>query len=196
MYILVLLLTAFFLISIFATNWPVKLYHHTILTRLAELLDAVPEKNGMLLSNVYSQINTIYRGWEIKIRFLEASIDSLKANSGLEIRMYLHSPDCAENAILEFYPMRQKKREWGDFKRFLTNDPQIDNHWFALTNNTSSARECWNSFDFKKILFESGVVQVLLNQHELIIQLRYHGSVKKIMHFINELVIIDKPAIV
>ena len=191
MYILLLFVIAFFLISIFMTNWPVKFYHHLILAKLAELLNAVPEKKGLLLSNVYSEIHTNYNGLDIKIRFLEASIDSLKANSGLEIRTDLQNRVNCQDIILEFYPIRRQKREWGDFKRFLTADSQIDSQWFILSNNPISARECWNSFDFRKILQSSGVAQVLLNKGELIIQYRSYGAVKKIKYFLDELVAIQ-----
>ena len=187
MYILSLLLFAFFLISIFVTNWPVKLFHHHILTKLAAFLDTVPEKNGIFLGNVYSQITTIYRGKELKIRFLEATIDSLKASSGLEVRMNIQNQDCCKDAVLEFYSLRLKKREWGDFKRFLTGDPLIDNQWFILTNNSSIAGKCWDSFDFKKILLASGVGQIMVNKGELIIQFKNYGSIKKIQFFLEQL---------
>lgn len=186
MYILGLFLIALFLISIFVTNWPVKLFHHYILTKLAYLLRAVPEKNGFFFGNVYSQINTIYRGKELKIRFLEGSIDSLKGSSGLEIRMNILNQKC-KDTVFEFYPMRLKKREWGDFKRFITGNSLIDNQWFILTNHFDIAGECWNSVDFKKILLTPGTGQFMLNKGELIIQYHYCGSVKRIKDFLDQL---------
>ena len=188
MYILALLLAAFFLISIFATMWPLKLYHYSVLKKLAELLEAVPEKNGMLLSNVNSQINTINHGKAIKIRFIEGSADSLKTSSGLELRMYISNDGACEQAILEFYRMRQNKREWGDFKRFLTGDPQIDSSWYILSNNPTIAGVCWKMFNFKSLLMLPGVEQILLNQNELIVKFKHYQSVTKIKQFIDQLV--------
>lgn len=191
MYILFLLLAAFFLISIFATMWPLKLYHHFILKKLADLLKAVPEKNGMFLSNIYSQINTVYRGKKIKIRFMEGSVDSLKISSGLELRMYILSEGVSEHAILEFYPIGKNKHEWGDFKRFLTGDPQIDSGWYILSNNLTTAGVCWNMFNFKSLLLLSGIEQVLLNQNELVMKFKNCHSVTKIKRFIDQLVQIE-----
>ena len=191
MYILGLLLIAFFIISIFITNWPVKLFHRHILMKLASHLNTVPEKNSIFFGNVYSQIHTIYRGMELKIRFLEGSVDSLKVSSGLEIRMNVQNQDCYGDAVLEFYPLRMKKREWGDFKRFLTGDTILDNQWFILTNNLSIAKECWNFVNFKKLLRFSGVEQLMLNKGELIIQYNSFVSVKKIMDFLDQLVQIE-----
>lgn len=191
MYILFLLLAAFFLISIFATMWPLKLYHHFILKKLADLLETVPEKNGMFLSGVYSQINTVYRGKKIKIRFMEGSVDSLKINSGLELRMYILSEGVSEHAILEFYPIRHNKHEWGDFKRFLTGDPQIDSGWYILSNNLTTASVCWNMFNFKSLLLLSGIEQVLLNKNELVMKFKNCHSVAKIKRFIDQLVQIE-----
>jgi hypothetical protein len=183
MYILLLLLAAFFLISILGTNWPVKFYHHFLLKQLAEILEAVPERNGLLFSNVYSQINTIYQGKELKIRYIEGSIDSLKAHSGLELRMHLDS-----QAVMEFYPFKRNKHEWGDFIRFLTGDPQFDSQWFILTNNPTTAGTFWNSSDLKGLLLTPGLEQVLLNQHELIVQLKNYRSAEKVKQFIDRLV--------
>jgi hypothetical protein len=183
MYILLLLLVAFFLFSILGTNWPTKFYHHLLLKRLAEELEAIPERNGLLFSNVYSQINTIYKGQQLKIRFMEASIDSLKANQGLELRLYV-----AEEAVLEFYPLRLHKREWGDFKCFLTGDPQLDAQWFILTNNQAAASAFWNSTNLKDLMLTPGLEQILLNQHELIVQLKHYRSVKNVKQVIDRLV--------
>jgi hypothetical protein len=183
MYILFLLFAAFLLISIFGTNWPVKFYHHFLLRNLAEVLEAVPELNGLLFSNVYSQINTIYRGKELKIRFVEASIDSLKANSGLELRMHVPS-----QVIMEFYSFKRNKREWGDFKRFLTGDPQIDSHWFILTKDQTTAKLFWDSFNLKDFILTPCLDQMLLNQNELIVQLKNYRSAEKVKEFIDRLV--------
>jgi len=187
MYILFLFLAALFLISIFATNWPVKQYHYYLLRNLAVLLGTVPEKNGMFLSNVYSQINTIYRGKKIKIRFMEASVDSLKANSGLELRVQILSGDACEHAVLEFYPIRQHKHEWGEFKRFHTGDSLIDSQWFILTNNLTTAGLFWNSFSLQNLLQYPDLGKVLLNQNELIIQFKNYRSAVKVKQFIDEL---------
>jgi hypothetical protein len=183
MYILFLLLAAFFLISIFGTNWPIKFYHHFLLKRLAEELAAIPERHGLLFSNVYSQINTIYKGRQLKVRFMEASIDSLKANHGLELRLFIPT-----ETVLEFYPLRLHKHEWGEFKHFQTGDGQIDTQWFILTNNPITAGTFWNSFNLRDFLLTPGLEQVLLNQHELIVQLKNYRSVKNVKQIIDEIV--------
>jgi hypothetical protein len=188
LYILFLLITAFFLISIFATNWPIKLYHYFILKKLAETLETIAEKKGLLFSNVYSQINTIYHGKEIKIRFIEGSIDSIKTSFGLETRLYLSDDRGCGQSILECYPIRQKKHEWGDFKRFFTGDPSIDTNWYILTNNLESSNACWNLLNLKSLLSFSGVEQVLLNKNELIVKFKYYHSVATIKRFIDQLV--------
>jgi hypothetical protein len=185
MYILLLLLAAGFLISIFTTNWPVKFYHHCLLKQLAELLGAIPEKNGLLSSSVYSQINTIYKDKALKIRFVEASVDSIKAHSGLEIRMEI---DISAQGVLECYPMRKNKHEWGDFKRFLTGDPGLDREWFILTNESVAASDIWNSCRFSDLLRYPGLEELLLNRHELIVQFKYYRSAEKVKQFIERLV--------
>ncbi|HBE80243.1 MAG TPA: hypothetical protein DDW65_21055 [Firmicutes bacterium] len=186
MYILLLLLAATFLISIFTTNWPVKFYHHYLLKQLAELLGAIPEKNGLLSSSVYSQINTIYRDKELKIRFVEASVDSIKEHSGLEIRMYIN---VSAQGVLECYPMRKGKHEWGDFKRFLTGDPGLDRQWFILTNEPVAAGVIWDSCRFPDLLRYPGLEKLLINQNELIVQFKYYyWSAEKVKQFIDQLV--------
>jgi hypothetical protein len=161
-----------------------------IMKKLAYLLETVPEKNGMLFSNVYSQINTVYQGKELKIRFMEASTDSLKPSSGLELRVHVPGESKDQPRIMEFYPMRLKKREWGDFKRFLTGDPQLDASWFILTKNPASADICWNLLNFKSLLSIPGVEQVLLNQNELVVRFKNHHSATKIKQLIDQLVAI------
>lgn len=183
MYILFLLLAAFFLISIFSTNWPVKMYHHSLLKNLAIALGTVPERYGLLFSNVYSEINTVYKRRQLKIRFVEASIDSLKPNSGLEIRMRITS-----ETIMEFYHLKRNKREWGEFKRFQTGDKLLDSQWFILTNDLVKANDFWGMNNLKSLIANPHLEQLLINQDEAIVQLKSYRSYQKIIEFIEQMV--------
>ncbi len=182
MYFLFLILIALFLISILSTNWPVKVYHHFLLTKIAQIFNAVPERKGLIFSNVYSQINLIYHERQIRIRFMEASVDSLRANSGLEIRTKI-----ATQVVMEFYRFDRSKREWGDFKRFTTNDLQLDSEWFILTNDLTSSREFWDSFKLRQLLSEKALKQLLINREEIICQLSTH-SPERVKNFIDLLI--------
>ncbi|MGE5582793.1 MAG: hypothetical protein ACM3X9_09690 [Bacillota bacterium] len=183
MYILFLLLAAFLLLSIFSTNWPVKLYHHYFLQKLAGILETVPERYGFFFSGMYSQIQTIYRNKPLKIRFIEGSVDSLRTGSGLEIRTIVPS-----GAVLEFYRPRRNKREWGDFQRFLTGEQSIDSQWFILTNDPVSAGLFWNSFHLQDLLNYPWLEQLLINREELIAQVGNYRSPEGVRKFLDLLV--------
>ncbi len=173
MYFIFLFVTAFLLISIFSTNWPIKLYHHALLKKLAQELNTVPQRHGLLFSNVYSEIICTFQGKNFKIRFIENSIDSIKTNSGLEIRM-----SEASGVVMEFYRTNRRKRVWGDYRQFVTGDQQIDSEWFILTTDPDKANELWLRTQLIKFLKDfPQLEQILINQQEIIIQLKnYHSS--------------------
>lgn len=173
MYFLLLVTTALLLISLFCTSWPIKLYHHALLKKIAQELNTVPQKNGLLFANVYSEIIATYQGKDFKIRFIENSIDSLKANSGLEIRM-----NEASGVIMEFYRANRGKRVWGDYQHFVTGDKQIDSQWFILTTDPDQANQLWGRTQLMSFLKEFPQLdQILINHQEIIIQLKnYHPS--------------------
>lgn len=184
MYFLWLFATAFLIISIFSANWPIKLYHYLLLQRLGQELKTEPKKHGLLLSNVYSEIITNYRGKNIKIRFIENSIDSIKAYSGLEIRI-------KETAglVMEIYRVRLNKREWGDFRRFTSGDGQIDAEWLILTTAPEGAKEMWDRIRLADLLKTTPQLdQILINQEEVIIQLKRYPSTQSVLNIIDRIV--------
>jgi hypothetical protein len=184
MYYLLLFLAAFLLISLFSTNWPVKIYHHYLLKQLGGLLHCEPERKGLTLSSVYSQIDTIYRGREVKIRFVEGAVDSLKVNPGLEIRLKTALP-----AVIEFYQSRANKREWGHFKRFQTGNQLLDSRWFILTDDLEAAAELWSRGGLADLLINNrdNIDQMLVNRDEVIVRLRRFHSGEKVVGFLERL---------
>ena len=190
MYLLLLLLVAFFLISIMGVNWPLKLYHHYLLCKLADALGVAIEKNS-IFSNVYSQINTVYHGQNLKIRFVDGSVDSIKANPGLEIRV--RKPG---QFLMEFYHFGRNKREWGDFKRFLTGDKITDAEWFILTDNPEMATDLWREKGdpLKNLLNSHGLInQILFSKQEIIIQLRRFHSCREIVSLLDQVSKVFEP---
>lgn len=184
MYFLLLFLTAFLLISIFSTNWPVKLYHDLFLRKIARELGTEPVRHGLLLSGVYSEILTVYQGKEIKIRFLESSIDSIKANSGLEIRIKADI-----GLIMEFYRTKLNRKPWGDFHQFNSGDQIIDSEWLILTTDLDRSKELWERTQLAELLRTIPQLdQILINHQEIIIQLRKYQSIKTILNIINRVI--------
>mgnify|MGYP001200970712 CR=1 FL=1 len=184
MYFVVLSATAFLLISIFSTNWPVKLYHHQLLKKLARELNTNPQKYGLLSSNVYSEIICSYRGKSFRIRFIENSIDSIKTNSGLEIRM-------SENTglVMEFYRAKHRKRVWGDYQQFQSGDSWIDTEWSILTTDLDKADELWERTKLSALLKDlPQIEQILINRQEIIVQLKHFHSGKTALNLIERLV--------
>lgn len=183
MYFIALFAAAFLLISIFSTNWPIKLYHHLLLKRLARELNTEPEKHGLLFSNVYSEIITIFNGKEFKIRFIENSIDSIKNCPGLEIRM-------SENTgvVMEFYRPKHKKRVWGDYRQYRTGDSRIDSEWFILTTDMERAGQLWSRTQLRDLIkgFPQ-LEQILINQQEIIVQLKKYHSSKSVLNVLQKL---------
>lgn len=181
MYLFLLLLTALFIISIFCTGWPVKLYHHFQLKELAKVLNVTPKIYGFLFSGVYSELSfTSKDGETVKIRFMEGSADALFANSGLEIRK------TGNNQMnMEFYRSRHAKTEWGEFKRFLTEDAEIDNQWSILTDNIDLSRELWKKIKIKEILKNASLEQLLISHHEIILKFKRMIAIDKIKEFIE-----------
>jgi hypothetical protein len=186
MYLLGLLLIAFLVLSVIGTNWPTKTYHYALLKKLAEVLGAEPEKHGLVFSGVYSEINTIYQDREMRIRFVEGSADSLKSSSGLEIRLRLKNQSMV---IMEFYPERMNKREWGHFKRFLTGESRIDSQWFILTDDLESAGGFWKEHRIEKVLLSSpNLEQILVNKEEVIVRLRRNQPAPEVKDLIDRLI--------
>lgn len=183
MYFVALFATAFLLISIFSTNWPVKLYHHQLLKKLARELNTKPQKHGLLSSNVYSEIICSYRGKNFRIRFIENSIDSIKTNSGLEIRMGEDT-----GLVMEFYRARRKKRVWGDYQQFKTGDSRIDAEWFILTTDLDKANELWDRTQLSVLLKDlPQLEQILINRQEIIVQLKHYHSGKTTLNLLERL---------
>ena len=171
MYFLILFITAFLLIFLLATNWPIKFYHYYFLKKLARLYETTPVRFGLLLSSVFSEITILNNSNPIRVRFLESSVDSLnKANSGLELRRPYPTP-----IILEFYHSRLSKQQWGDFKRFLTGNNLIDSKWVVLTPDPVRAEEFWQIKQnvFEPILNNPLIEQILFSKDEMIIRFRH-----------------------
>lgn len=183
MYFVALFATAFLLISIFSTNWPVKFYHHRLLKKLARELNTEPQKYGLLSSNVYSEIRCAYRGKNFRIRFIESSIDSIKTSSGLEIRM-----DENTGLVMEFYRAKRNKRVWGDYQQFETGDSRIDAEWFILTTDLDQANDLWNRTPLSALLKDiPQLEQVLINRQEIIVQLGHYHSTKTTFNLLERL---------
>ncbi len=183
MYFLLLFVTAFLFISIFSANWPVKLYHDMLLRKLARELKTEPKRHGLLLSNVYSEIVTVYQGKDLKIRFIENSIDSIKANSGLEIRI-----NEAVGVVMEFYRVKQNKRVWGDYRQFKSGDKSIDSEWLILTTEPEHSKELWDRTQLSGLLKTPQLDQILINQQEIIIQLKNYHSIKLVLNILDRIV--------
>lgn len=183
MYFLALFSAAFLLISIFSTNWPIKLYHHLLLKKLARRLKTEPQRRGLFSSNVYSEIICIFQGKEFRIRFIENSIDSIKANSGLEIRINQDT-----GVVMELYRVNRKNRVWGDYQRFRAGDDRIDSEWFILTADLDKANDLWGRTQLGDLLKDFPQLdQVLINQQEIIIQLKNHYSSKSTFNLLQRL---------
>lgn len=183
MYFLLLFLIAFLLFSLITTNWPVKIYHHNFLKKLGVVLQSEPHKNGLTLAGVYSEIVTVYRGRELKIRFVEGAAGALRANPGLEIRLKAISP-----AILGIYPWKHNQQEWGDFKRFQTGEPLLDSQWFILTDNLQATAEVWRTGKFAALLTGNHYLeQMQVNHDEIIVCLRRFHSPEKVVSFLDRL---------
>ena len=185
MYYLLLFATAFLLISIFSTQWPVKLFHHYQLKKLGALLHCEPQRSGLTFSSVYSQIDTVYNSRKIVIRFVEGSVDSLKSQSGMEIRLQMASP-----VVMEIYN-RGRKREWGQFKQFQTGDSLIDSRWFILTNDLETAATFWSQSKLADLLSQNTrlIDQILISRDEMILQLRRFRSAAKTVRFLELLTV-------
>lgn len=187
MYFLLLFLVAFLLISLFSTNWPVKFYHHYLLQKLGMELNCQPQKNGLTLSNIYSQIDTVFRGRKLKIRFVEGTIDALKTNSGLEIRVKTVLKEVFP-AVMGIYQLNRQQREWGDFKRLTTGDSLLDTQWFILTDNLQAASDWWGKSQFVALLSGTPYLeQIQINHDEIIVRLRRFHSAKQVVAFLDQL---------
>jgi hypothetical protein len=183
MYFLLLFLVAFVIFSLVTTNWPVKIYHHYLLKQLGLVLHSEPQRNGLVFAGVYSQIVTIYRGRDIKIRFLEGASGALRSNPGLEIRLKAPSP-----VVLGIYSRRHNQQEWGDFKRFQTGDALIDSQWSILTDNLQSAAGFWENRKLAPLLTgDHYLEQMQVNHDETIVCLRRFHSPGKVIAFLDGL---------
>lgn len=184
MYFLLLFLAAFLLISLFTTNWPVKIYHYFLLKQLGKILHSAPQKNGLTLSSVYSQIITAYQGRKLQIRFVEGAVGALHASSGMEIRIQASSP-----VVLGIYHRKCHQQEWGNFKNFHTGDASLDSQWFILTDNLQAAAEFWRTGAFGALLagHEGYLQQMQVNHEEIIASLRRFHSPQKVVAFLERL---------
>lgn len=182
MYTLFVILIAFLFISIFATNWPIKLYHRGFVKKLARRLNVKPSMYG-LFSAVDSQLTFEQSGRMIQVRFLEGTMDALYANSGLEIRI-----KAGDNPIIEFYRRQTRKDEWGDFRRILSGDANVDSQWVILTPDMERAREFLQAHaGLMRQLTLPYIDQILVNNGEIIIQLRRIYSVGRLQAALEEL---------
>lgn len=191
MYFVWLFLAAFLLIFFFSTNWPIKIYHNYYLKKLALRLQSVVQNDRSGLMGPSPEVNTIYQGKQLKIRFIEGSADTLQSGSGLEIR-FLIPHACASTVaraqIIEFYRLPGKRQEWGDFIRFQTGDPEIDSRWFILTPDPTAAASFWEKSGLKKLLtVNQRIEQLSVNQAELIFKLRDTTPIPRMMELIDGL---------
>lgn len=185
MYIFLLIIIAAFILSIFSTHWPFKLYHHLFLSKLAAGWGIHPVKHGLFLSGVYSELTLDHGGKSMNIRFLEGSADALYTNSGLEIRIQ----NIGWDGITECYRMNARKHEWGEFKRVLSEDPEIDKDWLILTPDVQKAADFLNRNGLKKVLSISEVNQLLFNKNEAVVQLKKVYTVQKLKAIIEVLAV-------
>lgn len=167
MYIFALIIAAALIISIFSTNWPVKFYHHAQLMKLGQKLGVDPVKHGLFFSGVYSELRFQRGGKEIMVRFLEGSADSLFANSGLEVRV-----NTGSTSIIQIFRVKAGKSEWGEFKRFLTSNQEVDSQWFILTDDPVNTKKYWEISKIEKVLVNKYLEQVQINQGEIVLKFR------------------------
>lgn len=188
MYILLLVILALLFLTTLSTNWPVKLYHARFLKRLAEEFGTAPISNG-LLSQVATEIKTIFRGYDLTIRFVDTALDSLRsAHPGLELRV-----NYPFGTVMEMYRPWRRKREWGDFKQVTIGNAALDSQWFILSPLVEPARQLLEQSILNPLLELNQVEQVLINQHELIVRLRRYGSAQQVRDLVERgLRFIDK----
>lgn len=184
MYVILLFAAAVLIISLLTSFWPVKLYHHYLLRDLAAAFDNAPKRQGLIFAKVYSEIVTSYQGREWRIRFVEGSADSLKSNTGLEIRLKANA-----GTVLECYPLRRGKREWGDFKRVFTGNPEVDGAWFLLSNDSEPAAELGRNEKLAGILSNRKfcLEQLSLTREEVVARLRRYPSRERVLKLMEEL---------
>ncbi|MCL6590358.1 MAG: hypothetical protein K6U80_10435 [Firmicutes bacterium] len=184
MYFILLFAAAVLIISLLTSFWPVKLYHHYLLKDLAAALDSDPKRQGSVFSKVYSEIAAQFQGREWRIRFMERAVDSLKSNTGLEIRLKANA-----GTVLECYPLRRGKREWGDFKRVFTGNPEVDSAWFLLSNDPGPAAELGQNEKLAGILSNRnyGLEQLSFTREEVVARLRRYPSRERVLELMEEL---------
>jgi hypothetical protein len=182
MYFILLFAAAVLIISLLTSFWPVKLYHHHLLKDLATALNSDPHRQDLIFSRVYSEIAASYLGREWRIRFVEGSADSLKSSTGLEIRL---KTNCG--TVLECYPLRRRKQEWGDFKRVLTGNPEVDNAWFLLSNDPGPAEELAQKLVDILGNRNFSVEQLSFTREEVVARLRRYPSRERVVEFMKEL---------
>jgi hypothetical protein len=182
MYLLFLLVAAFLIVSILGSNWPLKLFHSWTIQKIAREFGTEPVYHG-LLSPVVSEIKTIYKGSELRIRFVERPLDSLsRTDSGLEIRIAGSS-----RFILECYRPWHRKREWGNFKQFRSNEGRIDSEWFLLTPEPERVAALWDDLNMGILLDNKALDQILFNRKELIVRVRRSFSGPIIRELVDHL---------
>ncbi|HOP74957.1 MAG TPA: hypothetical protein PLC07_07860 [Bacillota bacterium] len=182
MYTFLLIGTALLFISVFSTNWPVKLYHRHFLMKLARRLDVPLKSHGLLFSSVYSELSFEHQGQKVTVRFLEGTMDALYSNSGLEIRL-----QGAWDGVVELYRPNLKKRAWGDFKPVHTGDPELDKTWFIISPEPEWAAgfiRHWLTIPMHNWRY---LEQILVNRSEVVLRLRRVFSVSKLHEVLMEL---------
>jgi hypothetical protein len=184
MYFILLFAAAVLIISLLTSFWPIKLYHHYLLKDLAAALDTDPQRQDLIFPKIYSEITTNFQGRLWRIRFVEGSADSLKSNTGLELRLKANN-----GTVLECYPLRRGKREWGDFKRFLTGNPEVDSAWFMLSNDLGQATELWGDGKLAGILCNRHfyIEQLSFTREEVVTRLRRYPSRERVVEFMEAL---------
>lgn len=185
MYPIVLIFCAFLILSLFATNWPLKLYHHAVLTKAGKAIGARPAR-GSLFAGVYSEIRAPLAGREVRIRYVEGSMDAIHAASGLEMRIPLAQP-----AVIEFYRVKLKKAEWGEFKRVFTGDEALDREWVILGNDPELARQFLRAsasahpgaprHPLVRLLTNRHIEQILFHSREMIIRFQKGDPVDSVI---------------
>lgn len=182
MYTFLLIGTALLFISVFSTNWPVKLYHRYFLNQLARRLNVPLKTHGLVFSSVYSELTFERLGRKVTVRFLEGTMDALYRNSGLEIRL-----QGAWGGVVELYRPHLKKRAWGEFKPVETGDAELDKAWFMVSPEPEWAAgfvRKWLSAPFRSWRY---LEQILVNRSEVILQLRNVHSVSRLQEILEEL---------
>lgn len=173
MYLIYLFGTAFLILSIISTNWPVKLFHFCLLNQLAAVWRIAPIRYGLLFSHTYAELRPVLQGQEVMLRFLEGAAGALRPTAGLELRLKRTLP-----AVVQFYRLPTRQREWGDFKPWVTGTPEIDSQWLVLTPAPNETERLWQNGSLRRVIESSRQIeQLLVSESEIVVKLRRFESV-------------------